>query len=134
MIKKVILSIFMLVSLAQMSAQDKKPIPLEEKDPSIKSVVNKKADANEGPLLIIFHKEEEYRLDSSSDFKLNNIGPELVDHVNVLKGDTATKKYGSAAEVGVVEITLKEDAENPLPRELKSKTRLKKSQMRKSQL
>ena len=38
---------------------------------------------------------------------IDKIDPESIDHVNVLKGEQATGKYGEKAKNGVIEITLK---------------------------
>jgi TonB family protein len=38
---------------------------------------------------------------------VNNIPPETIESINVLKGELATKKYGEKGKNGVVEITLK---------------------------
>jgi TonB family protein len=38
---------------------------------------------------------------------VNNIPPETIESINVLKGESATKKYGEKGKNGVVEITLK---------------------------
>lgn len=49
--------------------------------------------------------------------KVNDIDPETIQTVNVLKDETATKKYGDKGKNGVIEITLKND-------ELKNETYL----------
>jgi TonB-dependent SusC/RagA subfamily outer membrane receptor len=44
--------------------------------------------------------------------KVNDIDPETIESVNVLKNETATKKYGDKGKNGVIEITLKNTASN----------------------
>ena len=39
--------------------------------------------------------------------EMNNINPETIDKVEVLKGDDATEKYGDKGKSGVVLITTK---------------------------
>jgi TonB-dependent SusC/RagA subfamily outer membrane receptor len=53
------------------------------------------------PLIIVNDKE--------SGQTLNNIDPAKIESVNVLKDETATKKYGEKGKNGVLEITLKND-------------------------
>lgn len=52
------------------------------------------------PLIIIDGKE-------SSRSKLDNLDPDAIESMNVLKGDAAVKKYGEKAKEGVIEITTK---------------------------
>ena len=54
------------------------------------------------PLYIVDGKEYNNELD--------NLDPKNIESINVLKGETATKKYGKKGENGVVEITLKKEA------------------------
>jgi len=44
-----------------------------------------------------------------SDKKMDDIKPETIESINVLKGEMATKKYGNAGKNGVLEITLKKE-------------------------
>jgi TonB family protein len=45
---------------------------------------------------------------------VNNIPPETIESINVLKGESATKKYGEKGKNGVVEITLKHPDEKSI--------------------
>lgn len=55
----------------------------------------------EKPLIIV---EGEIK---KADFNINSIDPENIESMAVLKGESATKKYGEQAENGAVEIELK---------------------------
>ena len=39
--------------------------------------------------------------------KLDDIDPNSIESISVLKGESATKKYGKKGKDGVIEITLK---------------------------
>ena len=41
--------------------------------------------------------------------ELQTLEPKTIENINVLKGDTAVKKYGKKAEQGVIEITSKKN-------------------------
>ncbi len=43
---------------------------------------------------------------------LDNLDPDKIHSMNVMKGDSATKKYGEKGAKGVIEITLKKEYEN----------------------
>ena len=62
-------------------------------------VVKIKTDGKE-PLYLIDGKE-------ITREEMNNISPETIDKVEVLKGDSATEKYGDKGKNGVVIITTK---------------------------
>ena len=59
----------------------------------------------EKPLIVVGGKIQE------KDFNLNSIEPQTIKSLNVLKGESATEKYGKRAENGAIEIILKTDAE-----------------------
>lgn len=59
----------------------------------------------EKPLIIVGGKIQD------KDFNLNSIEPQTIKSLNVLKGESATEKYGKRAENGAIEIILKTDAE-----------------------
>ncbi|WP_424494843.1 M56 family metallopeptidase [Salinimicrobium sp. GXAS 041] len=60
---------------------------------------------NARPLVVIEGEIQE------EDFELDQLDPEKMKHLNVLKGENATKKYGKKAENGVLEVTLKSNEE-----------------------
>ena len=60
-------------------------------------------NTDKDPLIIIDGVEVE------GDVSLETMDPDSIATINVLKGKAATKKYGSKAKNGVVEITTKKD-------------------------
>jgi len=64
-------------------------------------------DEDNEPLLLLSHEGKQYELDFE---KLNAIDPNLIESINVLKGESA-KLYGSKAADGVVLISLKKNEE-----------------------
>ncbi len=56
----------------------------------------------EAPLIMLDGKE-------ISKKELQTLEPKTIENINVLKGDTAVKKYGKKAEQGVIEITSKKN-------------------------
>jgi len=77
------------------------PIFITKDDDAIKKhkVVKIETDGKE-PLYLIDGKE-------ITREEMNNINPETIDKVEVLKGDDATEKYGDKGKYGVVIITTK---------------------------
>jgi TonB-dependent SusC/RagA subfamily outer membrane receptor len=65
-----------------------------------KIVVRSSGNNNEKPLCMIDGKE-------ITNEEMENIKPETIESINVLKGENATAKYGESAKNGVIEITLK---------------------------
>jgi serine protease Do len=64
-------------------------------------VINKTTkSSNEQPLIVVDGKIE-------TAAKMDDYNPNNIQSMNVLKGESATKKYGKKGEKGVVEITLK---------------------------
>lgn len=64
-------------------------------------VINKTTkSSNENPLIVVDGKIE-------TAAKMDDYNPNNIQSMNVLKGESATKKYGKKGEKGVVEITLK---------------------------
>ena len=41
------------------------------------------------------------------DISVNSISPEVIQSISVLKGESATRRYGEKAKDGVIEITTK---------------------------
>ncbi|MCW1953469.1 MAG: Plug domain-containing protein, partial [Flavobacteriia bacterium] len=78
---------------------------LGDTDASERKIVIKKKGSWKGaakePLIIIDGKEQ------PKDKRLNDINPDDIESVSVLKGDAALKKYGDKGAHGVVEIILK---------------------------
>jgi beta-lactamase regulating signal transducer with metallopeptidase domain len=64
------------------------------------SIIRLSNDSNQKPLIIIDGKEVKNK-------KLDDIDPNSIESINVLKGESATKKYGKKGKEGVIEITLK---------------------------
>ncbi len=75
-------------------------IDLDKDNKVERKVIRVNSSSNNKPLIIVDGKEQENKY-------LEDIDPENIESVNVLKGDTATKKYGKKAKDGVVEITTK---------------------------
>jgi serine protease Do len=64
-------------------------------------VINKTTkSSNDNPLIVVDGKIE-------TAAKMDDFDPNNIQSINVLKGESATKKYGKKGEKGVVEITLK---------------------------
>ena len=64
-------------------------------------VINKTTkSSNDNPLIVVDGKIE-------TAAKMDDFDPNNIQSINVLKGESATKKYGKKGENGVVEITLK---------------------------
>ncbi|RAU82241.1 hypothetical protein [Pontibacter arcticus] len=62
------------------------------------------------PLLIIQDGKDAYRLDKS--VMLDEIDPNWIDSMDVLKGEEAMEKFGLEGKDGVIVITFKEDVED----------------------
>lgn len=56
-------------------------------------------------------KDELYFVDgkTSNAKKVKKMAPEMIESINILKGDSAVRKYGKKAKDGVIEITTKKD-------------------------
>lgn len=83
-----------LLSFGQVNAQEKEPITIT----STASL----SEAN--PLLIVNGTEVAHEV-------MEQLNPELIESVDVIKGRRATEQYGAKAKNGVVSITLKEGVE-----------------------
>ncbi|MCF8273249.1 MAG: TonB-dependent receptor plug domain-containing protein [Flavobacteriaceae bacterium] len=75
---------------------DRKVIDASGSDDNIKII----SKGGKEPLFMVDGKE-------ITQEEMNDIKPDTIESVNVLKGDMATKKYGEKAKDGVIEITLK---------------------------
>ena len=88
--KKIILGLGMLVLMSAAVNAQKEVI-----------VINKTTKSStDNPLIVVDGKIE-------TTAKMDDYDPNNIQSVNVLKGESATKKYGKKGEKGVVEITLK---------------------------
>jgi len=88
--KKIILGLGMLVLMSAAVNAQKEVI-----------VINKTTKSStDNPLIVVDGKIE-------TAAKMDDYDPNNIESVNVLKGESATKKYGKKGEKGVVEITLK---------------------------
>ncbi|MEN9702311.1 MAG: hypothetical protein RIR55_1653 [Bacteroidota bacterium] len=88
--KKIILGLGMLLLLSATVNAQKEVI-----------VINKTTKSStDNPLIVVDGKVE-------TAAKMDDYDPNSIQSVNVLKGESATKKYGKKGEKGVVEITLK---------------------------
>ena len=88
--KKIILGLGMLVLMSAAVNAQKEVI-----------VINKTTKSStDNPLIVVDGKIE-------TAAKMDDYDPNNIQSVNVLKGESATKKYGKKGEKGVVEITLK---------------------------
>lgn len=88
--KKIILGLGMLVLMSAAVNAQKEVI-----------VINKTTKSStDNPLIVVDGKIE-------TAAKMDDYDPNSIQSVNVLKGESATKKYGKKGEKGVVEITLK---------------------------
>jgi serine protease Do len=88
--KKIILGLGMLVLMSTTVNAQKEVI-----------VINKTTKSStDNPLIVVDGKIE-------TAAKMDDYDPNNIESVNVLKGESATKKYGKKGEKGVVEITLK---------------------------
>lgn len=67
--------------------------------PSRADLLNKKS-----PLIVVFSKKIKAVIPDSS-FK--NVKPNYIKSISILKDSNSTKKYGIAAQHGVIEITIK---------------------------
>lgn len=82
------------------------PAPINP--PSVSTLV----DVNDGtpPLFVVDGKQY-----SSSEFEALDLNPNMIERVDVFKGESAIKKYGQTAENGVVSITTKKGFAVPAP-------------------
>ncbi len=69
--------------------------------------VNISSDKNKKVLIVIDGEVK------SENYNINEIDPESIKYMNVIKGKNATSKYGSKAKDGVIEISTKFDSEHP---------------------
>lgn len=60
----------------------------------------------EKPLVIVDGEQKD------SDFDMNSINPEIIESVNILKGDNATEEYGKKGKNGVILIRTKKGKKN----------------------
>lgn len=62
------------------------------------------------PMYVIIHKKGETKHIDGNAFKkaMNNISPDHIESVNVIKGNAAVTKYGKEGENGVIVIKLKD--------------------------
>lgn len=88
------------ISAKQMEMKDRESITLKEPQK-----INLKNVTGQQPFLVIDGTISENK-------KLEDIDLNTVESMNVLKGETATKKYGEKAQEGAIEITLKASAKN----------------------
>ena len=63
-------------------------------------------------ILIFLGEDGQTERHEDSMSKLSQLRPEYIESINVLKGESATEKYGDRATFGVIEIRTKQDAES----------------------
>ena len=63
-------------------------------------------------ILIFLGENGQTERHEDSMSKLSQLRPEYIESINVLKGESATEKYGDRATFGVIEIRTKQDAES----------------------
>ena len=79
-------------------------------------IITKKNPKDNAPAVVIGTdgKTPLYILDGKIVTSINDIAPNDIESVSVLKGAMATKKYGEKAANGVVEITSKKNAKKDI--------------------
>ncbi|WP_340102719.1 TonB family protein [Rhodohalobacter sp. 8-1] len=74
--------------------------------------VDKTGERGYHQILIFMGEEGQSERHEDAMAKLSNLRPEYIESINVLKGETATEKYGDRAKHGVLEIRTKQDPES----------------------
>ena len=80
------------------------------------------------PYVVLFYNSEVYAYSpkeaESDDRILQTINPDWIEKVNILKGESSSKKYGDQGINGVIEITLKSGVTKKKLKPLLNKTEI----------